>query len=229
MTSRRIRTHDDDTDHGFTLVEVIAAIAFFALLMATIFPIVYAMTRTLAKGQADIAATSDARSTLNRMTRELREADKVQLASSPDGTEWIRITVDFNADGTTNDPSTTSDEETIEYVYDSAAQTMSISTPLTNPAVTAVLAENITSASFTLLSSNINYDWSGDGVTTWQEVDAAVANGISGVGDNDGVLDTSELDYIDIVKITMTVATDNELGGEQTLEATVKLRNYTAP
>lgn len=81
-----------------------------------------------------------------------------------------------------------------------------------------LLSGHVDSFELSYESNNYLYDANGDGVTTWQELDAAGAP----VGNGNGVLDGPELDHINAVRISLTVS---ELGHVQSDQTLVSLRN----
>lgn len=83
-----------------------------------------------------------------------------------------------------------------------------------------MLSGKVTGFQLTYYSNQYLYDANGDGVTDWTELDAAGPP----VGNKDGVLDAPELDYINGVKIEITVSVS---GRSQNYLTQVDLRNVT--
>jgi hypothetical protein len=75
---------------------------------------------------------------------------------------------------------------------------------------------------FTYVSDRLEYDWDGDGVTTWRELDEAPTRGVIGVGNNNGVLDDAELPFVSSVGFSFDVQNGD---ASKTFYATAQLRN----
>ena len=81
-----------------------------------------------------------------------------------------------------------------------------------------MLAAQVSAFTVDLQSSKWQYDTTTNGVTTWQELDAAAAP----VGNGNGRPDGQELAHLDLVQISMTVL---DGARAQTYETKVDLRN----
>lgn len=105
---------------GFTLVEILVAIAVFVVVMATVTTVFVSGLRTRAEGVANLALERDGTLILERIarglygTRGLREANKAEVSIAGDGTS-IQFTVDRNAYPTTN---TGDDDTSLVYLLD---------------------------------------------------------------------------------------------------------------
>jgi hypothetical protein len=83
-----------------------------------------------------------------------------------------------------------------------------------------ILAANVTSLMFSYRSNSYLYDTSGDGITTWRELDAAEAP----VGDQDENINTGDLANVDSVVIDVSLL---EGSHQQNYRTQVDLRNLS--
>jgi Tfp pilus assembly protein PilW len=189
----------------------------------------------------------EARQALNRMARDVRQAQDVLTAVNPDGSTYdasrltaVRFASDFDGDGCIGGlsaspsavclPYNPGNPENITYCFQPGVRQLFV---IDNqaPAVTPVsatstacaggqplLAGNVVAFKVQYRSNQYRHDLTPtDGVTTWREVDAALPP----TGDGNGVLDL-ELRDVDSVVIEVTV----ELGGRaQSYRTQVDLRN----
>lgn len=208
-------------ESGYTLVELLIGLLVFATISVGFYQVMLSGVRG-SETTRDVAEISEeARSGLNRMIRDLREADSLDAASATSFTIWI----DYDADNTRDYTS----YEYVRYTFDQAAGTVTVAALNATATVleSGTLMDNVTKDSattdvFSYSSNRLEYDWNPqDGVTTWQEIDNP-QTGVNGIGDRDGVLDASELSYISNVSINFDVA----VGGEETeFAAEAQLRN----
>lgn len=212
-------------DGGFTIIELAVAMLILGIVAS-------ALSSTML-GSRDTAETvrqvnnlnEEARLALNRISRELRQAKQIAAVRPPDGSTGLTFDVDFNGNGTI-EPSA-ADPERLTYTYDdtnsrillSAADTSG--TTVTQP----ILSGEVSAFALSYRSSRYTYDCNGDGVTTWQEVDAGCPSAVPVVppaGDADGTLDAAELPYIDSVVLDFTVLDGSR---KQTYRTQIDLRN----
>lgn len=210
-----------------TLVELMIAIAVFGVVSVA----AYQMLAGQAKGAdatRSLARVSDsARLGFNRMVRDVREADLVSNVtwnpSSPPATSSFTVKVNYDGDGTYETG------EILTYSYDPAAATVSLC--LSNSAGTCsgtpeVFMEGVSAIPghqvFDYASNNLEWDWNGDGTTTWEEVDDAVSRGIPGVGDDDGRLDGPEIPHLTKIHFSLQLTAGDLQGSFVT---TAQLRN----
>lgn len=184
-------------DAGFTMVEMLVAMALFGVLGTVLIGFALGSSRVADHVTAAGNVTEEARLAIERMGRELRQASQVSGATVVDGkVVSLTLGVDFDGNGTveTNDAL---DPEVLTYRWDAAARTLTLTA---NDSVTRpVLAGGVQAVDIRLRSSAWIHDINGDGTTTWQEVDA------SSVGDGDGVPDGPELDLVDLVSVVLVV------------------------
>jgi prepilin-type N-terminal cleavage/methylation domain-containing protein len=214
-------------DTGYTLVELLVAMVIMGMLGTAILAAVRATASSARVTKTATDLNGEARGMLNRLARELREAQRIEAVSSPDGATSITFDVDFNADGTI-ESNNTADPEILTYCYDAPTKNVYLSTngaACTASTALPVLSGQVTGFTLQYRSSRYAYDANSDGLTTWQELDNGTACGGSGtangVGNRDCVLN-SELAAVDSVRLAFTVAGD---GRSQFYRTQVDLRN----
>jgi hypothetical protein len=190
----------------------------FALLSTGIYQVMIAQTKSLDTARATSRAGEEARVGFNRMVRDTREADVISAATV--GSSFT-IKVNYNADGLYSNPNPNGDNEILTYAYDSANKTVTLNGEILMEGVMPVTGKPM----FQFTSNALEYDWDGDGTTTWEEVDQAscASHGITGVGDCDpppGVLDAPEFPHLTGVEFAIRDVQDTT-----TFYATAQLRN----
>lgn len=208
-------------DEGVTLVEVLVAIGLFAVLSAVLLGFALSTSR-VTEGTRQLAnVNEESRLAMERMTRELRQANQVTAVTLPQtATDPTAITfwTDFNGNGVAD--LNAADPEVLTYRWNPVTSRLTLTandpdgTAVTRP----VLAANVSAFTVGLDSSLWMYDGNGDGETTWQELDAAGAP----VGDGDGAPGAAELQHVDLVTVSMTVLDGPHA---QTYRTHVDLRN----
>lgn len=206
------------TDRGFTLVELLVAIVLMGIIGTVVFTSVLAGQRAANTSRTVNDLNEEARLVLNRMSRELREAQRVTAVTNVNGpgfaaTNDVKITfeVDFNGNGVIEP--TAADPERITYQYDYAQQRLLlVAAGSTYP----VLAANVASFTVDLTSRKYRYDGtpaSGmvcatgtqgsllDGTIHWWEIDSHASRAD---GNCNGVLD-AELASIDSIWLQLKV------------------------
>ena len=222
----------DGRDQGFTLVEVLVAMGLFLMLMSMIMLMVTSASRATQDTRQFTNINEQARLAVERLTRELRQAKEVQavsLPSTPNGDVTLTFGVDFNGNGVIDNVA--ADPEVLTYRYDSHNQRLTLTandasgTAVTRP----ILSEEVSAFTIQLRSSLWQYDGClstdsagvptgpKDGITDWTELDT-----ICGGGNNNGVLDSGEINRIDLVALTLSVL---EGPHRQTYQTQVTLRN----
>jgi prepilin-type N-terminal cleavage/methylation domain-containing protein len=225
-------------DRGFTLAELLVASMLFLLLSSVVFTTVVAATRQAQTSRQYNDLNEEARLLLNRMSRELREAQAVVsvvnpgAALRPDGTAMfpgyyaaapsadtqVTFEVDFNGNGTI-EPSA-ADPERLTYRYDRANRRVVL---MADGQTLPVLAAEVQSFAFRYTSrlheSDGSVDGAKDGIVQWEELDAD--NNFAN-GNKNHVLDGEELAKLDSITIEVTVLKNQRA---QTYRTQVDLRN----
>jgi prepilin-type N-terminal cleavage/methylation domain-containing protein len=240
---KRLRSNDDG---GFTLVEMLVAIVVLGIL-GTIFLTTVIGSQTSAKAtSSEQDLNEEARLALNRMARELRQANTLAAVRNPDGASYdssaitaLTFTADFNGDGcidgTTSvtgvvcQPYSAANPETLTYCWDPSAsvrQLYLIPGALAGASCQVsgalpILAGQVTSFKLSYRSNEYLYDADGDGITTWSELDSAGPP----VGNNDAALGQPELANVDSVVIALTVSANGNHAQAYTTQ--VDLRNLS--
>ena len=210
---------DEETkarDDGFTLVELLVSIVLLSLVMTMVFTAVIAGQRAANNSRTVNDLNEEARLVLNRMSRELREAQRITSVTNPLGpgysaTSDIEITfqTDFNGNGVIEPLA--ADPEELTYVYDYSAQRLLLKAA---GGTYPVLAANVAGFSIDLTSRRYVYDGTPpagspcatttgvpDGTVHWWEVDRHPSRAY---GNCNGVLDV-ELAAIDSVRMNIKV------------------------
>lgn len=239
---------EGDGQAGFTLVELLVAMSIVMVLasvaMATVVNSQEAVVTT--KQLQDI--NEEARQAINRMARDVRQANRITTAVNPDGTAGaltaLRFSSDFDGDtctgGVPPSPAVTpapvclpynpGNPEDITYCFQPGVRQLYVIdnqapavTPVTSTTTSCsggqpLLAGNVVAFDVEYRSNQYRHDLSpSDGITTWQELDAAQPP----VGNGNGLLDVEVVD-VDAIVIEVVV----ELGGrQQEYRTQVDLRN----
>lgn len=234
-------------DQGFTLVEMLVAMVVLSALGTVFLTTVMGSQKSAKATSSEQDLNEEARLALNRMARELRQADALTEVRNPDGANYdstaitsVTFTADFNGDGCIDgvanttpapvcDPADDSNPETLTYCWDPTATVRQLY--LIPGALAAgdtcqsqglpILAGQVTSFKLSYRSNEYLYDADGDGITTWTELDDAGTP----VGNNDDSLDDPELDNVDSVVIELTVSSNG--AHTQTYTTQVDLRNLS--
>ena len=210
---------EEPRDRGMTLIEVLVAMGLFGVLSSLLLGMAISTNKVTEDTRARTGVSEEARTAMERVTRELRQSSGLTSVSLPPdgvvGTTSFTFWTDFDGDGA-QDASAT-DPEVLTYRWSKDTKTLSL-TAVTggDPETRPLLAAKVTGFTVGLQSSRWQYDANHNGVTTWLEIDQ------SPVGDKDGVADPQELQYIDLVTLSMTVQ-DGQ--ATQTYRTQVDLRN----
>lgn len=212
----RASTHDA----GYTLVEVLIAIGIFLGLITIVMTTVLSITKATTNSQQLTNMNEQARIATERLTREMRQATEIRSAVLPitvGGSTEVTFGVDFNGNGVIE--AAVIDPEIITYRYEADRQqlTLTANDEDGNTITRPILSEQVTNFELDYRSTLWQHDQNGDGVTTWRELDTT-----TGIGNNNGRLDSPELRRIDLVAITLTVM---DGAHKQTYQTQVGLRN----
>lgn len=232
-------------DGGFSLVEVLVGAVMVGILATLSITMLSSVQRSTAVTQAEIDGVEEARLALNRMSRELRQAQRIVRVINPDGAAYdpdaltaVVFEADFDDDGCidgSNAAATTagclpddpSDPELLSYCHQPASATnvepqlFVIRGGLAAGSTTCtggepILAEDVARFTIEYRSNVYRYDLApADGVTTWTELDAAPAP----TGNGNGVLD------VELAAVTTTTLTLELQNPGLELRTQVALRN----
>lgn len=215
----RLRARSGDA--GFTLIELAVAMTVMGLLLSVI-----ATTITGSKRSADTVRqvnnlNEEARLALNRITRELRQASAVDSVAAPDGATSVTFWVDFNGNQVRD--TSAADPEVLTYRWDGSKILLSAAATATSTVTQPILSGEVSAFRLDYRSSRYEYDCSGDGVTTWQELDASTCGPVGNtVGNGNAVLDAAELPFVDSVVLSFRVL---EGSRKQDYRTQIDLRN----
>lgn len=197
-----------DRDAGFTIVEMLVSMVLFAVLGSVLLGFVLGTSDVVDDVRADSNVTGEARVAVERMARELRQAEEVRDVTIVDGQiRSFTLEIDFDGEAgsfvspaTSGSPSPSAvpanDSEVLTYSWRPDEGTLTMS----DGGTTAdILTGGVVSVLFDLRSSAWIHDKDHDGTTTWDEIDQPA--------DTPGHqhLDTDELALIDLVSIEIVV------------------------
>lgn len=207
-------------EDGFTLVELLAVMALFAVISVGFYQVLFASASGATTARSTASVSAEARLGLNRLVRDARESEYLDGASPTSYT----IQIDFDGDGilepTPDDPA--GNYEIVTATWDPVARTVSLSNGVTSEVLIRDIdcirkADGSCHDVFDYTSSRLEYDANGDGVTTATELDQSV------FGNNNGVLDGQEPSFVDTVKYSFRVTKD---GHSTNFYAEAQLRNF---
>lgn len=159
--SFRLRFNLKKEDQGFTLIELLVSISILTVIMAGMFTFLWGASKHWNTAQSSAEVTENARSGLNRMTRELKQATVITIAQ----TSELSFTVNFGTGG-----------ETITYGftpgYTDHPGSMWRSTS-TAPGQQVILVNDVQSMQFSYYGNDYKCDTElADGIITWSELQA---------------------------------------------------------
>ncbi len=215
------RSDDEDLQAGFTMIELLVAMALIGVLMGIITTTVTGSKRSADTVRQVNNLNEEARLALNRISRELRQAKEVQSVSGSDGAAGLTFWVDFNGNGTVD--ASASDPEELTYRWDGSRILLSAADTASTTVTQPILSGEVSAFRLDYRSSQYEYDCDGDGVTTWQELDDSSCGPVGNtVGNGNGVLDDGELVHVDSVVLTFSVL---EGSRQQDYRTQIDLRN----
>jgi prepilin-type N-terminal cleavage/methylation domain-containing protein len=220
MTRRHGAGRSALRDDGLSLVEVLVAMGLFGVLGTLLLGLALSTSQVTEDTRSLANVTEQSRLAMERMTRELRQAEEIQAVQFTGGQPTgVTFWTDFNGNGAKD--LNAADPEVVTYRWNAGSSELTLTandasgTATTRP----VLAADVTSFVIGLRSSKWQYDSSADGITTtWQELDQSGPP----VGNADGVLNGPELAHIDLVSLAMTVSRGSQA---QNYSTQVDLRN----
>lgn len=199
---------EEQPDAGFSLVEVLVAMGLFAVVGTLLLGFALSTSAVSDDARSSSDLTGESRIAMERMARELRQASDViavQFQSATSTTTAITFWTDFDGDGVRDLDA--ADPEVLTYRWEPGTARLTLTaddasgTAVTRP----ILSGDVVSLDLQLRSSLWQYDGELgtplDGVTSWEELDAAGAP----VGNGNGRPDDPELEHIDLVAVRLVV------------------------
>jgi len=153
------------SEKGFTLIETLVALGLISIVTTTFYAVMFSGARGSETARNVTRVTEEARSGLNRMVRDTREADLLSDVS----TNSYKVRIDFNGDGAYENPNADGDFEDLTYSYQATSKTIRLNGEVLVGGVEPFGAAPI----FSFSSSLLKYDWDANGVTTLAELEAA--------------------------------------------------------
>ena len=198
-------------DAGFTMIELLVAMTLLSLLSSIVLTFVLASTTSAQNAQVSTSLTDQARVSLNRLTRELRQAKSIDAVHPTGvGSQGLTVSIDFNGNGTI-EPSAADPEQLTYCLVGQSLSMRAGSTDCSAPGFDALSNAVVSAFTVEYLSS---HNANGAGLRTWQQLDA--------VGNANGQLDAAELARIDSLRLTLVAKGS---GHTQSFQTTVDLRN----
>lgn len=188
-------------ESGVTLIEVLVSITLFAIVTVGFYQVLFSGATGADTAQRLATIAEEARLGFNRMIRDTREASVLEAPT----TTGYRIKIDFNQDGEYENPNSLGDYEDLTFTYDAAAEEIRLNGETLISGVEPIPGKPI----FNYASNFLEYDWNGDGVTSWEEVDEAVTHGVTGVGNNNDSIDGTEDRLISSVSFAFQVSVED--------------------
>lgn len=234
-------------DGGYTLMEMIVAGSVFMVLGALLVTTLLAASSSSRSTRTRHDLNEEARNSLNRMARELRQADAITYVINADGPAFssaaltaVSLRADFNRDGCSGNSCPGTDAlnnpEDVTYCFNPTAAVAGEreSLWLIPAALTAVPSTCNTSGARPILAGRVGgfrveyrsndylYDSSPtDGVTTWRELDAG-GPPVGDTGAPDGNINTNAVNHVNALVIHLSMAGG---GIVQNYQTQVDLRN----
>jgi prepilin-type N-terminal cleavage/methylation domain-containing protein len=200
-------------DAGLTMTELLVAIAVFSVVSGSFYSVLFAVQRGSEDARKVAAVSEEARLGFNRMVRDTREGLELQAATESEYT----VRVDFEND----------DLGPQDLTYRKTGNEVQLNGETLMEGIDCIREGDSSSPCvqdvFRYTSNRLEFDWNGDGITSWEELDASAApdHGVIGVGNNDGELNI-ELPFVTDVMYAMQVSNGKSNGD---LIASAQLRN----
>lgn len=245
MTAPGARSVRRPLDDGYGLIELMVAGTLFLVVMSIALTSVTNIADSGRRIRTDHNLNEEARNALNRVAREIREAQRLTFAVNPDGTyDPTRLTAlsleaDFNGDGCAGNACAgtdlTNNPESLTYCFDPTATGVNrtylwlipsklTATPSNCQLAGAlpILAGSVKGFKIEYRSDEYRYDLAPtNGVTSWQELDDAPTP-VGDPGGSDANINTSALASVNAIVIDLTMQAD---GRTQPYRTQVDLRN----
>ncbi len=202
-------------DGGYTLIEVLIAFFLLSVVSSGFYVLLFSQQRAgnVARSIANIS--EETRLGFARMVRDTREGDLL-VAATPTS---YKVKVNFDGDSFYETPNQNGDDEILTFSYDAGAKTISVNGSVLMNGVSPIPGQDL----FSYSSNNLEFDWGNDGLTTWQDLDAASSYGVTGVGSNppNNVLD-AEIPQLTTVHFAIRVS---DAGRFEDFRSTSQMRN----
>jgi len=177
-------------ERGFTLVELMVAVMLFAIIVTTLYSLVFSGVGGSDTSRDVVRISEEARLGFARMVRDAREADGIQSATATSFT----VRIDFNADGDTGDT-----DEVETFAFQTSTGQVTLNGELLMEGVEQVAGLD----PFSYSANQLDFDSNADGEATWQEVDNSPD--LAG-GNENGVLDGGEFPYLTNISFALRIA-----------------------
>lgn len=212
------------SEDGFSLIELLVVMVLFAILSGLLILVVLSSASNLKTVRETSDLNEESRLVMNRVSREIREAQSIILATNPVGSSFnpngdVSITFQVDFDGDNVIEPNAADAEELTYLYDRDNRRLLLQTPATT---LPILAANVETFKLSYESSLFECDTNTDGTVTWEEMDAAPSPCKANGGASDGALN-AELTSVDAIIVELTVLTGPR---RQDYRTRVFLRNH---
>jgi prepilin-type N-terminal cleavage/methylation domain-containing protein len=200
-------------DAGVTMIELLVAIGVFSVVSVSFYSVLFAVQRGSENARSVAEVSEEARLGFNRMVRDTREG--LELVSASESEYTVRV--DFENDNL--GPQDLTYRKTGNEVQLNGETLMEGVDCIREGDSTAPCVQDV----FRYTSNRLEFDWNGDGITSWEELDASAdpAHGVIGVGNDDDRLNV-ELPFVTDVMFALQVSNDESDGD---LIASAQLRN----
>ena len=208
-------------DRGFTLVELMVGVALSAMIGLLVMSSALGAQRTTENAKSNSDLMGDTRLAMERLVRELRQAGTILDVTLPvAATDPTAITfwADFDNDGARDVDASDPEVLTYRFTPGTGQVTLTVDDADGSAVTTPILADDVTTFTLDLLSSQWQYDRNGDGIVGWAELDATA----SPIGNQNGRPDGAELTRIDSVALSVSVRRGS---GNQSYRTQVDFRN----
>lgn len=201
-------------EDGFTLVEILVAIALLSVVSVGFYSVMLSVVRGSQTAEDVVRISEEARAGLNRMIRDIREAEEITI-SEPDR---LGIRTDFNDDGLIQNPNSSGDYENLVFELRPGGR-ITIRTGATGPRSTLIEGVEALAGStgvFSYSSNLLEFDANNDGITTCTELS------LSSIGDGDAFCDEGEHDFISNIDFALQIEEEDQ---SSIFHAQAQLRN----
>lgn len=208
-------------DSGFSMIELLVGMVLTSVMGGLLLGSALGAREVTDDARLNSELTGDVRRAMERLVRELRQAgtiDRIDLPINPTDPTAITFWADFDNDRARDTDAADPEVLTYRYIPGSGQITLTVNDAGGTAVTTPILAENVTTFTLSLRSSQWQYDGNADGIVDWSELDAAAAP----VGNQNGKPDGNELARIDSVVLELAVFRG---GRQQDYRTQVDFRN----